>query len=101
VGADLDLDGSVAAGGVDELPDGPAGLVFDPEAESRFNPPPSRSPVLKTSRILAHLAGGHAAKRWTGTPIIRLINKAGTAAGLSHIHPHRLRHTLATPATAA
>ena len=30
--------------------------------------------------------------------ITRLINKAGTAAGLAHIHPHQLRHTLATQA---
>jgi site-specific recombinase XerD len=30
--------------------------------------------------------------------VTRLINKAGTAAGLAHIHPHQLRHTLATQA---
>lgn len=30
--------------------------------------------------------------------VTRLINKAGAAAGLSHIHPHQLRHTLATQA---
>jgi site-specific recombinase XerD len=30
--------------------------------------------------------------------VTRMINKAGTAAGLSHIHPHQLRHTLATQA---
>jgi site-specific recombinase XerD len=30
--------------------------------------------------------------------VTRLINKAGTAAGLNHIHPHQLRHTLATQA---
>ena len=30
--------------------------------------------------------------------ITRLINKAGAAAGLPHIHPHQLRHTLATQA---
>ncbi|HEX2772926.1 MAG TPA: site-specific integrase, partial [Micromonosporaceae bacterium] len=30
--------------------------------------------------------------------ITRLINKAGTSAGLRHIHPHQLRHTLATQA---
>jgi site-specific recombinase XerD len=28
----------------------------------------------------------------------RLINRAGKAAGLPHIHPHQLRHTLATQA---
>jgi integrase len=27
--------------------------------------------------------------------VTRYINKAGTAAGLPHIHPHQLRHTLA------
>ncbi len=30
--------------------------------------------------------------------VTRFINKAGTAAGLAHIHPHQLRHTLATQA---
>jgi site-specific recombinase XerD len=30
--------------------------------------------------------------------ITRYINKAGAAAGLPHIHPHQLRHTLATQA---
>ena len=30
--------------------------------------------------------------------VTRLINKAGQAAGLPHIHPHQLRHTLATQA---
>jgi site-specific recombinase XerD len=30
--------------------------------------------------------------------VTRYINKAGTAAGLGHIHPHQLRHTLATQA---
>jgi site-specific recombinase XerD len=30
--------------------------------------------------------------------ITRFINKAGAAAGLPHIHPHQLRHTLATQA---
>jgi len=28
--------------------------------------------------------------------VTRYINKAGAAAGLPHIHPHQLRHTLAT-----
>ena len=32
-GACPDLDGAVAAGGLDELADGPAGLVFDPAAD--------------------------------------------------------------------
>jgi site-specific recombinase XerD len=30
--------------------------------------------------------------------VTRLINRAGKAAGLGHIHPHQLRHTLATQA---
>jgi site-specific recombinase XerD len=30
--------------------------------------------------------------------VTRFINKAGSAAGLAHIHPHQLRHTLATQA---
>jgi Phage integrase family len=30
--------------------------------------------------------------------VTRFINKAGAAAGLPHIHPHQLRHTLATQA---
>jgi site-specific recombinase XerD len=30
--------------------------------------------------------------------VTRMINRAGTAAGLPHIHPHQLRHTLATQA---
>jgi hypothetical protein len=33
VWAGLDLDGAVAAGGLDELADGPAGLVLDPPAD--------------------------------------------------------------------
>ena len=30
--------------------------------------------------------------------VTRMINRAGQAAGLPHIHPHQLRHTLATQA---
>jgi len=30
--------------------------------------------------------------------VTRMINQAGAAAGLGHIHPHQLRHTLATQA---
>ena len=30
--------------------------------------------------------------------VTRMINQAGAAAGLPHIHPHQLRHTLATQA---
>jgi len=30
--------------------------------------------------------------------VTRMINRAGKAAGLGHLHPHQLRHTLATQA---
>jgi hypothetical protein len=30
--------------------------------------------------------------------VTRFLHKAGAAAGLPHIHPHQLRHTLATQA---
>jgi site-specific recombinase XerD len=30
--------------------------------------------------------------------VTRMINRAGAAAGLGHLHPHQLRHTLATQA---
>ena len=30
--------------------------------------------------------------------VTRFLNKAGAAAGLPHLHPHQLRHTLATQA---
>jgi site-specific recombinase XerD len=53
----------------------------------------------------AHVAPDHPLllPRENGRPldrhtITRLINKAGAAAGLPHIHPHQLRHTLATQA---
>jgi site-specific recombinase XerD len=53
----------------------------------------------------AHVHPDHALllPRENGRPldrhtITRLINKAAAAAGLGHIHPHQLRHTLATQA---
>jgi site-specific recombinase XerD len=46
-------------------------------------------------RLLLPRENGRALDRHTVT---RFINKAGAAAGLSHIHPHQLRHTLATQA---
>jgi site-specific recombinase XerD len=53
----------------------------------------------------AHVATDHPLllPRENGRPldrhtVTRLINKAGAAAGLPHIHPHQLRHTLATQA---
>ena len=53
----------------------------------------------------AHVPAGHPLllPRENGRPldrhtVTRFINKAGAAAGLAHIHPHQLRHTLATQA---
>jgi hypothetical protein len=45
--------------------------------------------------LLLPRENGRALDRHTVT---RLINRAGTSAGLPHIHPHQLRHTLATQA---
>jgi site-specific recombinase XerD len=46
-------------------------------------------------RLLLPRENGRALDRHTVT---RMINRAGAAAGLPHIHPHQLRHTLATQA---
>jgi site-specific recombinase XerD len=53
----------------------------------------------------AHVPAGHPLllPRENGRPldrhtVTRMINKAGAAAGLPHVHPHQLRHTLATQA---
>jgi hypothetical protein len=54
--------------------------------------PPTSTP---TTPLLLPRENGRPLDRHTVT---RLINKAGTAAGLAHIHPHQLRHTLATQA---
>jgi hypothetical protein len=52
-----------------------------------------------------HVAAGHPLllPRENGRPldrhtVTRFLNKAGAAAGLPHLHPHQLRHTLATQA---
>jgi len=45
--------------------------------------------------LLLPRENGRALDRHTVT---RMINRAGAAAGLGHIHPHQLRHTLATQA---
>ncbi|GIM66331.1 tyrosine-type recombinase/integrase [uncultured Nocardioides sp.] len=45
--------------------------------------------------LLLPRENGRALDRHTVT---RMLNKAGAAAGLPHIHPHQLRHTLATQA---
>jgi site-specific recombinase XerD len=51
--------------------------------------------VTPDNPLLLPRESGTALDRHTVT---RLINKAGNAAGLPHIHPHQLRHTLATQA---
>ena len=45
--------------------------------------------------LLLPRENGRAADRHSVT---RILNNAATAAGLGHIHPHQLRHTLATQA---
>jgi integrase len=51
--------------------------------------------VTVDNPLLLPRESGKALDRHTVT---RLINKAGADAGLPHIHPHQLRHTLATQA---
>jgi integrase len=51
--------------------------------------------VRPDNPLLLPRENGRALDRHTVT---RMINRAGTAAGLPHIHPHQLRHTLATQA---
>jgi site-specific recombinase XerD len=51
--------------------------------------------VAPDNPLLLPRESGTALDRHTVT---RLINKAGATAGLPHIHPHQLRHTLATQA---
>ncbi len=51
--------------------------------------------VHATNPLLLPRENGRALDRHTVT---RMINKAAAAAGLGHIHPHQLRHTLATQA---
>ncbi len=73
--------------------------------EDRYLPLHPHLVVLIEEYRSAHVAAGHplllprengrALDRHT---ITRFLNKAGAAAGLPHIHPHQLRHTLATQA---
>jgi site-specific recombinase XerD len=73
--------------------------------EDRFLPlHPHVVTVIETYRA-AHVPDGHALllPRENGTgldrhSVTRMINRAGQKAGLPHIHPHQLRHTLATQA---
>jgi integrase len=51
--------------------------------------------VAAGNPLLLPRENGRALDRHTVT---RMINRAGAAAGLGHIHPHQLRHTLATQA---
>ena len=54
-----------------------------------------RAHVDPSHPLLLPRENGRALDRHTVT---RMINRAGAAAGLPHIHPHQLRHTLATQA---
>jgi integrase len=73
--------------------------------EDRYLPLHPQLVTLIDSYRTAHVPAGHplllprengrALDRHTVT---RMINRAGAAAGLPHIHPHQLRHTLATQA---
>ena len=73
--------------------------------EDRYLPLHPRLVDLVTAYRDAHVRDDHELllPRENGKPldrhtVTRFINKAGAAAGLSHIHPHQLRHTLATQA---
>jgi len=73
--------------------------------EDRYLPLHPQLVTLIDAYRAAHVPAGHplllprengrALDRHTVT---RFINRAGAAAGLPHIHPHQLRHTLATQA---
>ena len=73
--------------------------------EDRYLPLHPQLVTLIDAYRAAHVPAGHplllprengrALDRHTVT---RMINRAGAAAGLPHIHPHQLRHTLATQA---
>jgi site-specific recombinase XerD len=73
--------------------------------EDRYLPLHPQLVTLIHSYRAAHVPPGHPLllPRENGRPldrhtVTRFINKAGAAAGLPHIHPHQLRHTLATQA---
>ncbi|MCW2907095.1 MAG: xerD 2 [Actinomycetia bacterium] len=73
--------------------------------EDRYLPLHPQLVTLIDAYRAAHVPAGHALllPRENGRPldrhtVTRFINKAGAAAGLPHIHPHQLRHTLATQA---
>ena len=73
--------------------------------EDRYLPLHPRVVELVDAYRNRHVPEGHhlLLPRENGKPldrhgVTRFINKAGAAAGLAHIHPHQLRHTLATQA---
>jgi integrase len=73
--------------------------------EDRYLPLHPQLVTLIDGYRAAHVPAGHPLllPRENGRPldrhtVTRMINRAGTAAGLPHIHPHQLRHTLATQA---
>ena len=73
--------------------------------EDRYLPLHPQLVTLIDGYRAAHVPPGHPLllPRENGRPldrhtVTRMINRAGAAAGLPHIHPHQLRHTLATQA---
>ena len=73
--------------------------------EDRYLPLHPQLVTLIDDYRAAHVPAGHPLllPRENGRPldrhtVTRMINKAGAAARLGHIHPHQLRHTLATQA---
>jgi site-specific recombinase XerD len=73
--------------------------------EDRYLPLHPQLVTLIDGYRAAHVPAGHPLllPRENGRPldrhtVTRMTSKAGAAAGLSHIHPHQLRHTLATQA---
>jgi integrase len=73
--------------------------------EDRYLPLHPQLVTLIDSYRAAHVPADHPLllPRENGRPldrhtVTRMINRAGAAAGLPHIHPHQLRHTLATQA---
>jgi len=73
--------------------------------EDRYLPLHPQLLTLIDAYRARHVPTGHPLllPRENGRPldrhtVTRMINRAGAAAGLSHIHPHQLRHTLATQA---
>ncbi|MDP3891861.1 tyrosine-type recombinase/integrase [Nocardioides sp.] len=73
--------------------------------EDRYLPLHPHLVTLIEEYRTAHVPPGHPLllPRENGRPldrhtVTRFLNKAGATAGLPHIHPHQLRHTLATQA---